>query len=30
DQCVKDIADYVTDTVENNGVEKALIRLGVL
>lgn len=30
DQCVKDIADYVTDTVENNGVENALIRLGVL
>lgn len=30
DQCVKDIADYITDTVENNGVENALIRLGVL
>ena len=28
--CLKEIADYVTDTVEEDGLYKALVALGVL
>ena len=30
EDCVKKIADYVTDTVDDDGIEKALIDLGLL
>ena len=30
DECVKGVADYVTDAVDNDGIEKALIALGLL
>jgi len=30
EQSVKDIADYITDTADNNGIEKALIHFGLI
>ena len=30
EECLKEIADYITDTVEEDGIYKALIALGIL